>query len=186
MWRSSDGKTRIDTPQTSVISDPVEKHTIVLDHAKKEASVIPMPPPGTAPAAPGAPPGAAAAVIPPPVHVEDMGKSMIEGHEVEGKRYTLPALPPPPKPPSPGIKMPGDPKAPKVPQAPAPPAPPAAPKLAPNVTEVWTSVKLKTPVLTKVSTAAATQTTYCKPTETAEHSPSVFQIPPGYKIKANP
>ena len=41
MWRSSDGKTRIDTPQSSVISDPVSQQTIVLDHVKKEASVIP-------------------------------------------------------------------------------------------------------------------------------------------------
>jgi hypothetical protein len=48
---------------------------------------------------------------------------------------------------------------------------------------VWTSVKLKTPVLTKTSTAAGEQTTYCKPTATAEHPASVFQIPPGYKIK---
>jgi hypothetical protein len=61
MWRSSDGKTRIDTAQSSVISDPVAQQTIVLDHAKKEASVIPMAPPGAAvppsSAAPGPPAG---------------------------------------------------------------------------------------------------------------------------------
>jgi len=198
MWRSGDGKTRIDTPTTSVISDPTSQHTIVLDHAKKEATVIPMSPPGSAATPPpGTAPGAAAAVHPPSVHVEELGKSTIEGHEVEGKRYTLPPLPPPPKPPlpkpplpggkMPGIKMPEAklPGAPTAPKAPQVPTPPAAPKLPPkpSVTEVWTSVKLKTPVLTKTSTAAGEQSTYCKPTETAEHPPSVFQIPPGYKIK---
>jgi hypothetical protein len=119
------------------------------------------------------------------VQVQDLGKSMIEGHEVEGKRYTLPGQPPPPKPPlpaMPGLKMPGSAEAPKPPQA---SASAQAPK-APNIAEVWTSVKLKTPVLTKVSTPVGEQTTYCKPTETAEHPPSVFQIPQGYKIKPNP
>jgi len=199
MWRSSDGKTRIDTPQGSVISDPVAKQTIVLDHMKKEASIIPMSPPGSPIQPPGAPPGAAAAVKPPEMQVEHLGKSMIDGHEVEGKRFTLPHMPAPPKPAMPEPAKPamaklaipklamaklGMPGA-KPPEAPAMPKPPAAPKLPakPSVTELWTSVKLKTPVLTKVSTAAGEQTTYCKPTETAEHPPSVFQIPPGYKIK---
>jgi len=187
MWRSGDGKTRIDTPTTSVISDPASQHTIVLDHAKKEATVIPMSPAGSAATPAGAAPGAAAAAQPSSVQVEALGKSTIEGHEVEGKRYTLPAMPPPPKPPIPGIKIPGakmagSPPAPKPPAAPAPPQPPKLPP-KPSLTEVWTSVKLKTPVLTKTSTAAGEQTTYCKPTETAEHPPSVFQIPPGYKIK---
>ena len=187
MWRSGDGKTRIDTPTTSVISDPASQHTIVLDHAKKEATVIPMSPAGSAATPAGAAPGGAAAAQPSSVQVEALGKSTIEGHEVEGKRYTLPAMPPPPKPPIPGLKvpgakMPGSPPAPKPPAAAAPPQPPKLPP-KPSLTEVWTSVKLKTPVLTKTSTAAGEQTTYCKPTETAEHPPSVFQIPPGYKIK---
>jgi len=112
---------------------------------------------------------------------------MIEGHEVEGKRFTLPAMAPPPKPQMPEPQVP---KA-SVPGAPQMAKPPAAPKLPqpprmppkPNVTEVWSSVKLKTPVLTKVSTAAGEQTTYCKPTSTEEPHPSVFQIPQEYKIK---
>jgi hypothetical protein len=195
LWRSSDGKTRIDTPTTSVISDPTSQHTIVLDHAKKEASIIPMAPPGSPASLPSAAPGAAAAPQPPSVHVEELGKSTIEGHEVEGKRYTLPPVPPTPKPalpkpPIPGTKMPAAkmPGSPPAPKPPGTPAAPQAPKLPPkpSVTEVWTSVKLKTPVLTKTSTAAGEQTTYCKPTEIAEHPPSVFQIPAGYKIKPNP
>ena len=103
MWRSSDGKTRIDTAQTSVISDPVSQHTIVLDHVKKEASVIPMAPPGAAAPPSSAAPGAAsAAQLLHPCKLQDLGKSMIEGHEVEGKRYTLPVTPPPAKPPHAG------------------------------------------------------------------------------------
>jgi hypothetical protein len=195
MWRSSDGKTRIDLPQTSVISDPASQHTIVLDHLKKEASIIPMSPPGAA-SMPGAP-GAPAAPAPPSVHVQDLGKSMIDGHEVEGKRFTMPTPATPPKPPMPampampaakmpalkmaalkmpGLKMPGAPEAPKAPGTPGAPKPP-------SVTEMWTSVKLKTPVLTKVTTPSGELTTYCKPTLTAEHPPSVFQIPAGYTIK---
>ena len=189
MWRSSDGKTRIDTPQSSVISDPVSQQTIVLDHVKKEACVIPMGPPGAAaPQGSTAPGSAAAGVHPSSVQVQDLGKSMIEGHEVEGKRYTLPAQPPSSKPPIPamlGLKMPGSPQGLNSPQASASPQGPKAPP-PPNIAEVWTSVKLKTPVLTKVSTPVGEQTTYCKPTETAEHPPSVFQIPPGYKIKQSP
>jgi len=134
------------------------------------------------------------------VRVQDLGKSMIDGHEVEGKRFTLPHMAPPAKPPlpampgvkmpganvpglkMPGLKVPGAPAAPKPPGAPAPPSASALPK-PPSVTELWTSVKLKTPVLTKVTTPAGELTTYCKPTVTAEHPPSVFQIPPGYTIK---
>jgi hypothetical protein len=193
MWRSSDGKTRIDLPQTSVISDPASQHTIVLDHLKKEASIIPMAPPG-APPLPGAP-GAPTAPTPPSVHVQDLGKSMIDGHEVEGRRFTMPTPPTPAKPTMPAAKMPGlkmpgvsvpgvkMPAAPGAPKPPGVPAPPAMPK-PPSVTEMWTSVKLKTPVLTKVTTPSGELTTYCKPTLTAEHPPSVFQIPPGYTIKA--
>ena len=81
---------RIDTPSASIISSPADKKTILLDHLKKEAMVIPMPPAtGTASSgSPKVPSGAAAA---PPMQVQDLGKSRIKGHEVEGKRYVLPA-----------------------------------------------------------------------------------------------
>jgi hypothetical protein len=189
MWRSSDGKMRFDTPNASIITDPGSQRTILLDHLKKEASIFPMPD-----AAPGAPsagmPQVPAANIPKPpaMQVEDLGKSMIEGHEVEGKRYTLPHIALPAK-----LPMPSAPSAPSVPSASAPnlsgaPKPPSMPTLPPkpNITEVWTSVKLKAPVLTKLTTAAGEQTTYCKPTSADEPHPSVFQIPPEYKIKPKP
>jgi hypothetical protein len=188
MWKSSDGKFRLDTPNSSIISDPTSQKTILLDHLKKEAIVVPTPP-----AAPGNPMGGApkaptVAGQAPPVKVEDLGKSMIEGHEVEGKRFTLPPFSPPKMPDMPKVpempKVPGMPKPPDVPKAsaPKPPEPPKLPKV-PSVTEIWTSTKLKTPVLTKVTTAAGEQTTYCKPVSMDEPHPSVFQIPQGYKIK---
>jgi len=196
MWRSSDGKFRLDTPKTSVITDPASQKAILLDHVKKEATIIPMPPAASGSAQPGSPQVPAAQGQVRPLKVEDLGKSMIEGHEVEGKRFTLPPFSPPSKPEMPTkpempkAKMPGAPKvglpgAPKVPVAPGAPAPPKAPKLptVPSMTEVWTSVKLKAPVLTKVTTSAGEQTTYCKPVSGDEPHPSMFQIPQGYKIK---
>jgi hypothetical protein len=182
MWRSSDGKMRFDTPHTSVISDPASQQAVLLDHVKKEATILPMPPGMAGAASPGAPQAPAGAVpTAPPMHVEDLGKSMIEGHEVQGRRFTLPAVVLPAKPQVPRASMPGAPPMPKSPAS----NPPQAPKMPPipNVTEVWSSVKLKTPVLTKVTTSAGEQTTYCKPTSTEEPHPSVFQIPQGYKIK---
>ena len=184
MWKSSDGKFRLDTPTSSVISDPSSQKTILLDHIKKEAIVMPTPP-----AMPGVSTvggqGPAAGGQAPPMRVEDLGKSMIEGHEVEGKRFTLPPFTPPQMPSVP--KMAGTPQASAagVPSAPGAPKPPQMPKMpqVPSITEVWTSTKLKIPVLTKVTTAAGEQTTYCKPVSMDEPQPSVFQIPNGYKIK---
>jgi len=191
----------------SVISLPANQQTVLLDHLKKEATVIPMMPAmGSSGAAGGGPQGAAPQA--PPVKVEDLGKSMIEGHEVEGKRYTLPPppafqkpkmpeiphmpkppnMPPAPKPP--GAKLP-DAKLPqaKMPESPKPPQPPKPPEMPkppqPTVTEIWSSVKLKTPVLTKIISSAGERTTYCKPTSEQEPHPSIFQIPPGYKLKSS-
>ncbi|HET9407668.1 MAG TPA: hypothetical protein VFO39_10555 [Candidatus Sulfotelmatobacter sp.] len=173
-------------PHASIISDPVSQQTILLDHLKKEARIIPTPPAAAGSAPPGMPQAPAAAGQAPHMKVEDLGKSMIEGHEVEGKRYTLPAFTPPPKPPAPKADLPKMANAPQAPhgQKPSPPQAPQAPKLpnVPSVTELWTSTKLKIPVLTKVSTAAGQQTTYCKPTSTQEPPPSTFKIPPEYKI----
>ena len=190
MWRSSDGKFRLDTPSTSVINDPSSQQTILLDHLKKEATIVPMSAAAPGSALPGSPKVPAAQGQSPSVKVEDLGKSMIEGHEVEGKRFTLPPFSPPDKPEMPQLKMPGAPQPglPGAPKPPGPPGMPSAPKLpklppVPSVTEVWSSVKLKAPVLTKVTTSAGEQTTYCKPVSSDDPHPSVFQIPQGYKIK---
>src|ERR1035441_1712317 len=49
--RATDGKTRVDSGKTSVISDPAAGQTILLDHAKKTATIAPQP----APQIPGMP-----------------------------------------------------------------------------------------------------------------------------------
>jgi hypothetical protein len=177
MLRSADGKTRVDYPNMSVISDPAAGKATILDHVKKEVREVKLPdapkPPDMPqmpqmPGVPGAPP------TPPNVSVQDLGKRLIDGHEVEGKQFTappdLPKMPSIPKPPAPPA-MPG------MPQPPAMPAPPPMP----TVTEVWTSTQTKVPVLTKVSGAFGRQISQCKPGIPGEPNPAAFQIPPEYK-----
>ncbi|HUI77730.1 MAG TPA: hypothetical protein VLY24_07425 [Bryobacteraceae bacterium] len=133
MFRSGDGKTRIDTGNTSVISNPAAGQNILLDHTAKTAHIIPTPPaapalPGQPPAMPGmpgfAPPGAPST---PPVNVKDLGKSMMHGVEVEGKQFTYPPPTVPQAPAAPAA--PGMPAAPAVPGMPAMPKIPGAPAL---------------------------------------------------------
>ena len=50
------------------------------------------------------------------------------------------------------------------------------------VSEIWTSSQFQTPVLTKITTPAGVQTTYCKPAAVPEPDPSMFQVPQGYKV----
>jgi len=162
MVRSGDGKTRIDTGDTSVITDPSAQQVTVLDHLKKEARIMPMQPPPPAPpppAMPGmSPPGAPPPPFqPPPMHVQDLGKSVIDGHEVDGKRYII--QPPPP---------------------PTPPSKPQMPQM-PTTADMWTSTKLAMPVMTQVTGPFGKQTSHHKIAETAEPHPAMFQIPPGYK-----
>jgi hypothetical protein len=171
MIRSSDGKMRIDTGATSVITDPSTQQAMVLDHVKKTASIMPMQPAPPQLAMPQ--PGAAAPSMPAPtmpsVGVQDLGKGLIDGHAVDGKRYIVQ----PPSPPQP-------PQAPQVPGMPQPPQIPQKPQ-APTVADVWTSTSLGLPVLTKVSGPFGEQTCYCKPAASGEPHPALFQIPPGYK-----
>jgi len=134
--RATDGKTRVDSGNISVISDPMSSKTVLLDHLKKTATIQPMPPPPPPPPVPGmpamphfSPPPMPGAPKPPDVKVEDLGKSMLQGHEVEGKKFTQPPTPLPP----PGLQVPGAPKLPgmQIPGAPKLPAMqiPGAPKL---------------------------------------------------------
>jgi hypothetical protein len=110
---------------------------------------------------------------------------MVEGVEVMGKRYTIkpPELP----------KMPAMPQAPTMPQAPGAPKLPGmpqepamkAPALPHIVTEIWTSTKLKMPVLTTVTGAFGQHSCYCKHEASGEPPPTAFQIPPNYtQVKA--
>ena len=162
MLRSGDGKMRIDFGNTSMITDPAAMKTILLDHIKKEALTVPLPqgpqltPPGL-PAFPNSP-------VPPQALA--LGKALIDGHEVEGMQYTFqpPTLPKPPAMP----QMPG------VPQAPQAPA-------MPTTAEVWTSVKTKLPMLTRITGPFGQQICQCKTSTAPEPPPTAFQIPQDYK-----
>jgi hypothetical protein len=199
MLQSSAGQTRIDTPDTSIITDPKAAKTIVLNHVTKEATVIPMPAAPTAPAVPGAPsfsPPGIAGVTPPsvsPTQVVDLGKSVINGQAVTGKQFTFPppsapSLPGAPALPSaalPTAQVPGAPALPgaQMPAAPQAPSMPAAPH---TVMEVWSSASLLLPVLTKVTGPFGQQITQCQVAPAAEPPPTKFQIPPGYKLTPPP
>jgi hypothetical protein len=186
MLRATDGKTRLDMPNTTIITNPMTQQVTVLDHLKQTAQILPMKPgPPGLPPLPGMPPMPQAPGAPPPpqmppVTVQNLGKSMIDGHPVDGMRYIVQPPPPPALPQAP--KMPQAPGAPALPQAPkAPPLPPM-----PTVAEIWTSTPFKMPVLTKVTGPGGVQTISCKPAAVAEPNPSVFQIPAGYKVLPPP
>jgi hypothetical protein len=202
LFRAGDGKTRVDYGNTSVITNPATQQTILLDHLKQEAHVIPTPKPAVPQMAMpqfGMPPVAAPGAAPqmPAVNVQDLGKGFIEGHEVEGKRYLIqpPAPPQPPPMPKPVAaaqaqamarmpkppQQPGMPQIPGMPQMPQPPQPPQAPP-PPTAAEIWTSTQLKLPVLTKISGPSGQQNCYCKAAASGEPHPSLFQIPQGYKL----
>ena len=145
MFRSSQGETHLDFGKTGLISKPGAKQAILLDHIKKEARIVPTPAHAQAPLpSPAQAPGGGVPHLPAPtslLHVKDLGKQMIGGHEAEGKMYTFQ----PPKVPAapatkglPGFKGPELGALPKVPGLPQPPgmqppspAKPPAPGLAP-------------------------------------------------------
>jgi hypothetical protein len=126
------------------------------------------------PGFPGAPPQ-------PAVHVQDLGKSVLQGQEVEGKRYTIQPPAAPPMPQLPGMpKMPQFPGIPKAPGAPG--APPMPPKpAAPVVAEVWNSPKLQLPMATRINGSFGQQTAICQQAIPGEPHPAVFEIPKDYK-----
>jgi hypothetical protein len=182
MVRAPDGQTRLDFANQSVISNPATGETTVLDHLKKEATVFPAPKPpvGAPPAIPGMPAMPSVPGAPPPT-VQNLGKKFIDGHEAEGKLFTFqpPAVPAAPAQPA----MPAIPKGLPIPQAkpPAPPVP-AAPKV-PQTVETWTSTQFHMPVLTTVSGSFGKQVSRCKCAPASPPpSPSVFQVPAGYKL----
>jgi hypothetical protein len=179
MFQSSAGQVRIDTPETSVITNPLTMQMIVLVHATLEAHVLPLPAaaiPGVAPPALGLPsiPGLALPQVQ-PSSVIDLGVAVIAGIAVTGKQFAFapPAIPgAPPVPQAPSI--PGLPQAPALPGVPQPPPPPQ------TVVEAWISTATLLPVLTTVIGPFGTQICQCNTAPSVEPSPSMFQIPPGY------
>jgi hypothetical protein len=179
--RDGNGNTRLDSGNTSVISNPSARHTILLDHVEKTATIPPAP--SAMPALPGIPPIPPLGVpgLAPTVHVQDLGKGVIQGHEVQGKRYliqppAMPNIPAAPQPPT--VQAPGMPKAPGAPGI--PPAPNAPP--APTTADVWTSTKMHLPMLTKMNGPFGQLTHACQAVSPGEPHPAAFQIPPDYKM----
>jgi hypothetical protein len=162
LLRATDGKLRIDYGDMSVISDPVAKLTIALDHLKQEARVIPMPPgiPQMPVQLPGMPQPPALPGI--PANIEELGTRVIDGYEAIGKRYTF-----------------------QPPAIPAIPQIPPRPNI-PQILEVWTSPKLHLSILTKMTGSFGAHTNTCKIAVTSEPPAAMFQIPPGYKMVETP
>jgi len=195
MFRSSQGETHLDFGKTGLISKPGAMQSILLDHVKRQARIVPAPSHAQAPPSAQAPGGSVPHVPAPPsalLHVKDLGKQTIGGHEAEGKLYTFQ---PPKVPAVSGLKgpklgaLPALPKVPGLPQPPGmqPPSPgkpstPGAPQGPVQTLEVWTHTKLKVPVLTKANGIPGLQSSTCKDAKGGEPSPSLFQIPPGYKL----
>jgi len=127
------------------------------------------------PQIPFAQPGLPATPNAPDVKVEDLGQSVLKGHQVEGKRFLIqpPALPKPP-----GLSMPATPKRGRVPAMPQVPAAPQPPTTA----EVWTSTTMRVPMLTKMSGGFGKLTQVCQSAVPGEPHPKEFQIPQDYRV----
>lgn len=163
LFRATDGKMRIDSGNTSMITDPKTGESILLDHLAKEARRISPP---QLPQLPGGPamPGMPGFATPKPANIINLGKALIQGHEAEGMKYVF--------------QPPAMPAAPQLPDVPQPPGPGL------SELEVWTSTKLGLPVLTKTTGAFGMQMCHCKFTDIGEPAASLFQIPPEYKLVA--
>ncbi len=154
LLRSAEGKIRLDFGNRSLINDPKAGVAFVLDHLKMEATRIPIAQlAGRVPQVnlPGVQLPGMPANLPRP---EDLGRKLIDGHDVLGKLYTI--------------------------HLPQPPQLPPKPQL-PHSLEVWTSAQLHLPVLSTITGGFGRQVIRCKCTAT-DHPPAQFQVPPGYKV----
>lgn len=174
--RGAEGLTHVRMGEQSFIIDPRAQKTILLDHAKQEARIFATPPglalPGQ-PQIPGMPSGMPA-MPSTAAGVKDLGKSMINGHEAQGKLYSF-AL----------SKMPvGLPTVPTLAPPPIPPHLPFQPPTQPNMqtVEQWTSTQLHVPMLTRVVGPGGYSVTNCTKAVPCSPPASMFQIPPHYKI----
>jgi hypothetical protein len=153
-FRSLEGKLRLDTGTTSLITDPATGERILLDHLALEARILTpaVQIPGTpaAPAIPSLPPAALAAIAGAAAAMgaaksQNLGKAIMEGLEVVGMRYVF---------------------------------------QPPNVLsswEVWTSTKLQLPVMTQTIGTFGSRLCICKCTP-MQPPATLFQIPPGYRV----
>ena len=97
LLRSAEGRLRLNFGNTSIITDPIAGVRMYLDHLAQTVRIMPLTPP-TPPGMPGMPqaaipgfgmPGLAGLAIPamPGTNVQNLGKSIMDGLEVMGKRY---------------------------------------------------------------------------------------------------
>jgi hypothetical protein len=182
MSRCSNGKTVIDQGGRSVITDPQAGQMTILDHVKKEAMILPLKPP--APGSPGAGmSGAPGQSMPAPLSIQDLGKKIVGGNEVEGKllKFAPPKLPQIPGAP----RLPGQPEPPGGPKPPGS-APPGGPQFnapsIPHTLEVWTSTKFQLPLFSKSTSNAGSQTVICKQVTPGDSAGCSTSIPPGYRV----
>jgi len=103
-FRSAEGKMRINFGSMSLISNPLTQERILLDHSALEARIMSaVPGAPKMPPIPGLPPMSMPQLGLPQIgspmskvmQMEQLGKALIEGHEVQGTRYLLgpPAAP---------------------------------------------------------------------------------------------
>lgn len=98
-FRAADGKLRVDFGRMSLITNPATGERLLLDHLAREARILlgeaPNIPSGPSlPGAPGLPTPPGAPGLPNVPNVVSLGKSVINGLEVEGMRYVFQALDP--------------------------------------------------------------------------------------------
>lgn len=156
MMRSLDGKIRFDQPNLSIIADLAK--TIILNHLTLEAQEIPHAPSFQMPKVqlPGVP-----SFTPPqlPLNVQELGKRLMNGIEVEGKlfKFAPPALPGMPQPPS-----------------------------VPHLVEVWTSPQFQLPLASRITGELGMMMTFAKKVNPCQPPAASFQIPAGYKLLPPP
>ncbi len=102
-FRGVAGQMRIDMGAISLITDPKTGERILLNHLLLEARILVPAVPGGLTAVPGAPPmpsikmalAIGLAMLPSAAAASalQLGRSYIQGHEVEGMRYVFPAMP---------------------------------------------------------------------------------------------
>jgi hypothetical protein len=190
-FRDEMSRTRVETGDLASISDPVKGQSFVLNTAQKIAIPAQSKPPMPGmPSLPGMPKPALPQFQPPQMQeAKDLGTKMINGIKCHGKQFTMPQIPGMPQAPQvPG--MPAVPQAPAVAGMPKPPAVPGVPGM-PQVptSEIWTSHELHLPIQSTVTNPATgtncvTQMKNIVPG--AKLPPSMFQVPPDYKIATPP
>lgn len=210
-FRDAQSRTRIEQGQFASINDPQTGKSALLNLPNKIAiPQVPQPPQMNMMQPPQIPPMPGMPQMPKPPEmqqVSDLGEKFINGVKAQGKQYTVqppqipqkPELPKPPQmPQAPQMQAPKPPQipgmqAPQMPQAPQPPKPPQMPQppqpRPPMKLEVWTSKELQLPIHSTVTDPKSGVTTITQMKDIVPHvklDPSMFQIPPDFKIQPPP